>query len=47
VGISRSGFYYEPLPESAENLSLMRRLTLRIPTEIGHPLRFKSDRHYD
>ena len=26
VGISRSGFYYEPLPESAENLALMRRL---------------------
>ena len=26
VGISRSGFYYEPLPESEENLALMRRL---------------------
>ncbi len=26
VGISRSGFYYEPVPESAENLVLMRRL---------------------
>jgi putative transposase len=26
VGISRSGFYYEPVPESAENLALMRRL---------------------
>jgi putative transposase len=26
VGISRSGFYYEPVVESAENLALMRRL---------------------
>lgn len=26
VGISRSGFYYEPVPETAENLALMRRL---------------------
>lgn len=26
VGISRSGFYYEPTPESEENLALMRRL---------------------
>jgi putative transposase len=26
VGISRSGFYYEPIPESEENLALMRRL---------------------
>jgi len=26
AGISRSGFYYEPLPESDENLALMRRL---------------------
>ncbi|MCW5551578.1 MAG: transposase [Verrucomicrobiae bacterium] len=26
VGLSRSGFYYEPVPESAENLALMRRL---------------------
>ena len=26
IGISRSGFYYEPLPESQENLALMRRL---------------------
>jgi len=26
VGISRSGFYYEPVPESPENLVLMRRL---------------------
>jgi putative transposase len=26
VGISRSGFYYDPVPESAENLALMRRL---------------------
>lgn len=26
LGISRSGFYYEPCPESEENLALMRRL---------------------
>lgn len=26
VGISRSGFYYEPCPETDENLQLMRRL---------------------
>lgn len=26
MGISRSGFYYEPVPESEENLALMRRL---------------------
>lgn len=26
MGISRSGFYYEPVPESPENLALMRRL---------------------
>ncbi len=26
VGISRSGFYYEPVPETPENLALMRRL---------------------
>ncbi len=26
VGISRSGFYYDPVPESPENLALMRRL---------------------
>lgn len=26
VGISRSGFYYEPVEESTENLALMRRL---------------------
>jgi putative transposase len=26
LGISRSGYYYEPCPESAENLALMRRL---------------------
>jgi putative transposase len=26
LGISRSGYYYEPCPETAENLALMRRL---------------------
>lgn len=26
MGISRSGFYYEPVPETPENLALMRRL---------------------
>lgn len=26
VGLARSGFYYEPVPESEENLAIMRRL---------------------
>ena len=26
VGVSRSGLYYEPVPESQENLALLRRL---------------------
>lgn len=26
IGISRSGFYYEPVPESQQNLALMRQL---------------------
>jgi len=26
MSISRSGFYYEPVPESQANLALMRRL---------------------
>ncbi len=26
VGVARSGLYYEPCPESEENLALMRRL---------------------
>jgi putative transposase len=26
LGISRSGYYYVPCPETAENLALMRRL---------------------
>jgi len=26
VGIARSGFYYEPVPETEANLALMRRL---------------------
>jgi len=26
MSISRSGFYYEPVPESQENLALMRRM---------------------
>jgi len=35
VGISRSSFYYEPLPESDENLALMRRLD---ELKLKHPL---------
>jgi len=35
VGISRSGFYYEPCPESEENLGLMRRLD---ELHLEHPV---------
>jgi len=35
VGISRSGFYYEPVPESQENLALMRRLD---ELHLEHPV---------
>jgi putative transposase len=35
VGISRSGFYYEPVPETPENLSLMRRLD---ELHLEHPV---------
>ena len=35
VGISRSGFYYEPVPESPENLALMRRLD---EMHLDHPV---------
>ena len=35
VGISRSGFYYEPVPESEENLALMRRLD---ELHLEHPV---------
>jgi len=35
VGISRSGFYYEPVPESPENLALMRRLD---ELHLKHPV---------
>lgn len=35
VGISRSGFYYEPCPESPENLALMRRLD---ELHLRHPV---------
>ena len=35
VGISRSGFYYEPVPESEANLALMRRLD---ELNLEHPL---------
>jgi hypothetical protein len=34
LGISRSSFYYEPVPESEENLSLMRRLD---ELHLDHP----------
>ena len=35
MGISRSGFYYEPVPESPENLGLMRRLD---ELHLEHPV---------
>lgn len=35
VGISRSGFYYQPCPESEENLGLMRRLD---ELHLAHPV---------
>ena len=35
VGISRSGFYYEPVPESEANLALMRRLD---ELHLEHPV---------
>jgi len=35
VGLSRSGYYYEPVPESAENLALMRRLD---ELNLEHPV---------
>jgi putative transposase len=35
IGISRSGFYYEPVPESPENLALMRRLD---ELHLAHPV---------
>jgi putative transposase len=34
VGISRSGFYYEPIPKREENLALMRRLD---ELNLDHP----------
>ena len=35
LGVSRSGYYYEPCPESAENLRLMRRLD---ELHLQHPV---------
>ena len=35
IGISRSGFYYEPVSESEENLGLMRRLD---ELHLEHPV---------
>jgi putative transposase len=35
VGLSRSGYYYEPVPESEENLALMRRLD---ELNLAHPV---------
>lgn len=35
AGISRSGFYYEPVTETAENLALMRRLD---ELHLDHPV---------
>ena len=35
LGLSRSGYNYEPVPESAENLALMRRLD---ELNLAHPV---------
>jgi putative transposase len=35
MGLSRSGYYYEPVPESKENLALMRRLD---ELNLAHPV---------
>ena len=35
LGVSRSGYYYEPCPESSENLRLMRRLD---ELHLAHPV---------
>lgn len=35
VGIARSGYYYEPVAETAENLALMRRLD---ELHLAHPV---------
>jgi putative transposase len=35
LGFSRSGYYYEPVPESAANLALMRRLD---ELNLAHPV---------
>ena len=35
LGVSRSGYYYEPCPESPENLALMRRLD---ELHLAHPV---------
>ena len=35
LGVSRSGYYYEPCPESSENLRLMRRLD---ELHLQHPV---------
>ena len=35
MGLSRSGYYYEPVPESEENLALMRRLD---ELNLAHPV---------
>jgi hypothetical protein len=35
LGLSRSGYYYEPVPESEENLALMRRLD---ELNLAHPV---------
>lgn len=35
LGLSRSGYYYEPVPESPENLALMRRLD---ELHLDHPV---------
>ena len=35
MGLSRSGYYYEPVSESEENLALMRRLD---ELNLEHPV---------
>ena len=35
LSVSRSGYYYEPCPESSENLRLMRRLD---ELHLQHPV---------
>ena len=40
LGVTRSMLYYEACPESAENLSLMRRLD---ELHLAHPCQHRSE----